>query len=119
MIDSTVRAEFGSTIPAMKIHQLPVGSRFEYEGDEYVKTGPLTGTGNGGQRFIPKYAVLKPLGDVGDVMPEEKSASVSRAAVLDAFEGFHAECRALVAEDRQAALAEARRRFLQTLSACK
>lgn len=119
MIDSTVRAEFGPTIPGMKIHQLPLGARFEYEGEEYVKTGPLTGTGNGKQRFIPKYAVLKPLGDVGAVVPDEKDGALSRAAVLDAFEGFYAECRALVAADRQAALAEERRRFLQALSESK
>lgn len=25
----------------MKIHQLPMGARFEFEGEEYVKTGPL------------------------------------------------------------------------------
>lgn len=25
----------------MKIHQLPMGARFEFEGAEYVKTGPL------------------------------------------------------------------------------
>lgn len=24
----------------MKIHQLPMGARFAYEGEEYVKTGP-------------------------------------------------------------------------------
>ncbi|MCX7162613.1 MAG: hypothetical protein NT083_06165 [Rhodocyclales bacterium] len=32
----------------MKIHQLPQGARFEYEGSEYVKTGPLSGTGKEG-----------------------------------------------------------------------
>jgi hypothetical protein len=51
-VKSTIR-------PIMKIHQLPPGARFEYEGEEYVKTGPLLGTGKGGQRLIPKYAVLK------------------------------------------------------------
>jgi uncharacterized protein (DUF1330 family) len=45
----------------MKIHQLPMGARFEYEGAEYVKTGPQLASGAGGQKLIPKYAVLKPL----------------------------------------------------------
>ena len=45
----------------MKIHQLPIGGRFEYEGVEYVKTAPLFATANGKQRLIPKYAVLKVL----------------------------------------------------------
>jgi len=31
----------------MKIHQLPQGARFDYEGEEYVKTGPLFATGKG------------------------------------------------------------------------
>ena len=103
----------------MKIHQLPLGGRFEYEGEEYVKTGPMTGAGSSGQRFFPKYAVLKPLGDVGGVAPDAKSSSVPRAGVLEAFEIFYAECRAWVGADGEAALVEARHRFLQTLSEYK
>ena len=60
----------------MKIHQLPQGARFEYEDEEYVKTGPLFGTGKAGQRLIPRYAVLKPLDNIepvsrpkGDALP--------------------------------------------------
>jgi len=32
----------------MKIRQLPKGARFEYERVEYVKTGPMSDSGKGG-----------------------------------------------------------------------
>lgn len=99
----------------MKIHQLPHGARFEYQGEEYVKTGPLFATGPGGQRLIPKYAVLKPIGDVAEMPADTQNVSLSRAAVHKAFETFYAECKALVPEDSQTAMADARTRFLETL----
>lgn len=100
----------------MKIHQLPLGARFEFDGDEYVKTGPLIATGKDGQRLIPKYAVLKVLGDTAQAAREKKSDTLSRAQVLDAFDTFYADCRALLAPDAQAPLASARERFLQALA---
>ena len=45
----------------MKLTQLPLGARFEYEGEIFTKTGPMTAASEkGGQRMIPRYAVLKP-----------------------------------------------------------
>lgn len=39
-----------------------MGARFEYEGNVYVKTGPMTASSEqGGQRIIPRYATLRPL----------------------------------------------------------
>ena len=97
----------------MKIHQLPMGARFEYEGREYTKTGPQIGSGAGGQRLIPKYAVLKAL----DGMPAATSprGPLAREAVLAAFECFHAACVPLVPEERRDALAAARAEFLKAL----
>ena len=63
----------------MKIHQLPLGARFEYEGQEYVKTGPLFGTGPAGQGLIPKYAVLRPLDAVDASRAAAPSGTVPRA----------------------------------------
>ena len=100
----------------MKIHQLPNGSRFEYEGEEYVKTGPLFATGKGGQRLIPKYAVLKPLGETQSSVPESKEIRISKAAVLGAFDAFCEECSALVAEDRKSEMEAFRRRFLNAIN---
>ncbi|WP_153110950.1 hypothetical protein [Propionivibrio limicola] len=97
----------------MKIHQLALGARFEYEGEEYVKTGPLLGSGKRGQRLIPRYAVLKPL---DGVPPQEAPRdAVAKTDVVRAFEVFCEECRELVPEDRQAALEAGRERFLKAL----
>ncbi len=96
----------------MKIHQLPQGARFEYEGEEYVKTGPLFAAGKGGQRLIPKYAVLKPLGEVAEITRKVAGDSISRTAVLAGFAAFYADCRDLVPEDKHALLNAAHQRFL-------
>lgn len=99
----------------MKIHQLPHGARFEYEGDEYVKTGPLLATGKGGQRLIPKYAVLQPLGEAGGVPPKKAPDALSAARVAEAVEAFCDECRRLVPADRHPALEAARSRLVEAL----
>lgn len=98
----------------MKIYQLPMGARFEYEGQEYVKTGPMFATGPGGQRLIPKYAVLKAIGEVA-AAPARKAPGLEVLAVRQAFETFYAACAPLVGEPGQAELAAARQRFYQTL----
>jgi len=98
----------------MKIHQLANGVRFEYEGEEYVKTGPLFATGKNGQRLIPKYAVLKPLDD-SRATAEGDTALVSRAMVVDAFDAFFAECTATLPDDRKSALEAGRARFLKAM----
>lgn len=99
----------------MKIHQLPHGARFEYEGDEYVKTGPLFATGKGGQRLIPKYAVLRPLGEAGGVPPKTAPNALPAARVAAAVEAFYAECRHLVPAERQPDFAAARNRLQAAL----
>jgi hypothetical protein len=71
----------------MRIQQLPIGTRFEYNGQEYVKTGPMIGTSDAGQRLIPKHAELRPLDDV-ETAQEKPSETLLRADVLEAFETF-------------------------------
>lgn len=98
----------------MKIHQLPMGARFEYAGQAYVKTGPLVGSGEGGQRLIPKYAVLKVLD--GSVPKSAVQATpLSRDVVLAAFADYHATCVALIPQEQQPALAAARAAFLKAI----
>ena len=99
----------------MKIHQLANGARFEYEGETYVKTGPLFATGKNGPRLIPKYALLKPLGDAPISTPESTPAFLTKTAVLDAFDAFFADCKAMVDEDRQSSLEASRVRFLKNI----
>jgi len=98
----------------MKIHQLPMGARFEYEGKEYVKTGPMFGSGEGGQRLFPKYAVLKPLGEHA-VVETRKSETLPRTAVLKAFDVFYAECATLVPMPKLLRLQAAKERLLKAL----
>ena len=98
----------------MKIHQLPDGARFEYKGEEYVKTGPMFGTGRHGPQLIPRSAELRPIGEPGDAR-EGGNDVVARAEVLRAFNAFYAECRALVAGEQQTALELLRGRFLASL----
>jgi len=100
----------------MKIHQLPMGARFVFEGEEYVKTGPMVATGKSGQRLIPKYAVLKPLGDAAAAPAAAPSDTLTRASVLAAFDAFHARCEALVAEDSRGELEAARAEFFAALA---
>lgn len=97
----------------MRIHQMPEGARFEYQGQEYVKTGPLVATGLGGSRFIPKHAVLKPIGDVQPLVEKSSSDPLPRGQVLAAFNGFSAQCRAFVPEERQGEFDAACRVFIR------
>lgn len=99
----------------MKIHQLPDGARFEYEGKEYVKSGPMFGTGADGQRMIPRYAVLKPLDAVVPTTEKKGVSMLPRADVLRAFEAFYAECYTLVPVSERLALEAAKGRALKLL----
>lgn len=98
----------------MKIDQLAYGARFEYKGEEYVKTGPMFGTGPHGPRVIPRSAILRPIAETTVAAASAKTA-LRRADVLCAFDSFYADCQALVSNEQRAALALLRDRFLQTL----
>lgn len=100
----------------MKIHHLPHGARFEYEGEEYVKTGPMFASGKDGQRLIPKYAVLKPLGETAAAGASAPADALARSTVQAAFDAFCAECRVLLPVERQGELQAARERFLQAIA---
>lgn len=91
-----------------------MGARFEYEGEEYVKTGPMIAAGKTGQRLIPKYAVLKVLGGV-DPLPAGKGKTLERGEVLVAFAAFFDTCKAMIPASRQADLDAARSKFMQSL----
>lgn len=98
----------------MKIHQLPYGARFEYKGEEYVKTGPMFGTGKSGQQLIPRSAVLKPIGEVNATREENKEL-VSKTEILYAFDAFYKECQTLVPKQQHAAMESLRNKFLASL----
>ncbi len=108
----------------MKFQMLAIGACFEFEGKEYVKTGPLTATCDGVQRMIPRFAVLKPLDT--PVEPARKSPrNLDETAVLAAFETFFAESTRLLqtlpadTDQTRACLVElaaARQRFLDVIA---
>jgi len=98
----------------MKIHQLPDGARFEYKGEEYVKTGPMFGTGPNGPQLIPRSAVLRPIGE-REATREARDDVIASEEVVRAFNAFYAECRALVPDEKQTTLELLRDRFLKSL----
>jgi hypothetical protein len=97
----------------MNIHQLPLGARFEYDGEEYVKTGPLVASGKCGQRLIPKYAVLRTLDGAAAAPPPPRA--IDRAVAFAAAERFHARCAALVPQEKHGELEAARADFLRDI----
>lgn len=100
----------------MKLQHLAIGDRFEYNGDAYVKTGPLTAASeNGGQRVIPRSAVLRPVGSA-DAAPVVANTNLERQQVAAAFATFYASCAGLVGENDRRELELARQRFLTALS---
>ena len=96
----------------MKIHQIPLGARFRYQGEEFVKTGPMFGTGKDGQRVFPRYLVLEPL---DELPPPEAPAPLSRPQLRRAFDAFCAECAPLVGDTGRATFLRARQRFLDEI----
>ncbi|HXE38299.1 MAG TPA: hypothetical protein VN639_07455 [Azonexus sp.] len=99
----------------MKLQHLPIGARFEYKGQVFVKTGPLTAASEeGGQQIIPRSAVLKPL-DGPPTEAKGKGREVEEARVLAAFADFHEACSRLVDVTARPQLEAARLKFLRAL----
>lgn len=99
----------------MKIHQMPIGTRFLYEGEEYTKTGPMVAAGKSGQRLVPKHAVLTPMGDATTASNIPVTDSIARSIVIDAFDSFYARCERIVPEQRLGDLRAARIDFLKRI----
>ena len=110
----------------MKFQLLPIGARFEYEGKIYVKTGPIAAASEqGGQRMIPRYAVLRPVDGAAPVVAPRPTRSLDEFVVRDAFDAFHATCNELLEglagegaplEAARQAMDKARQDFLAALA---
>lgn len=110
----------------MKFHQLPNGARFEYQGKVYVKTSPVVATAEegGGQRLIPRSAVLKPVSDSSAKPPASATLGLDPDVVMAALAQFHDTCARILEEvcpaDRRdavgAALDDAARSLVEALS---
>ncbi|MFZ2268358.1 MAG: hypothetical protein WAV95_12360 [Azonexus sp.] len=100
----------------MKLQDIPIGGRFEYDGKIFTKNGPLTASSEqGGKCMIPRYANLRPL----DLPPEDKLPGMRRrldeATVKTAFHEFYRSAADLLDETALPALADARQRFMDQL----
>lgn len=98
----------------MKIHQLPIGSRFLLKGRTYTKVGPMTASEeSGGVSFIPKHATLQPVpGEAPPVLLDDSTRSLETAKVMGAFERYHQTALTVTDEAGREVLEEARTRFL-------
>ncbi|MBS0353956.1 MAG: hypothetical protein JSR83_08655 [Proteobacteria bacterium] len=100
----------------MKLSNLPIGACFEFEGKIYTKTGPMTASAeSGGQRMIPRYAVLKPVDGMPPPAKPATSHPVDAETVRMAFDAFYGTCLRLTDDFGRAELEAARRRFLESL----
>ena len=98
----------------MKIHELPMGVRFAWQGRTYVKSGPLFADGEDGRRMIPRHAVLQPL-DPMPITAPALPATIPAEQVCAGVEALLADCRAQLPTDHHAQVAAACDRLLDRL----
>ena len=105
----------------MKFTQIPLCTRFEFEGKIFSKTGPMTASAEdgSGQRLIPRYAVLKPVDGAAPVVDAPPARQVDEACVIAAFDSFYATCLRLVDDFSKLELEAAKRKFLAALQTHK
>lgn len=101
----------------MKIHLIPLGTRFQLKGRIYTKVGPMTASAeSGGIEFIPKHATLQPVpGEAPPPPPPDSLPPLDPARVLAAFERYHQSALGCVDDAGRATLEQARARFLDEL----
>lgn len=105
----------------MKLQHLALGERFEFEGQVFAKTGPLTASpeAGGGQRLIPRHAELKPLDRVSTAPDSDRQPAAERRRWLQSIAAYHATARQLLTlgddAQRLAELDAAYRRLLEKL----
>jgi hypothetical protein len=101
----------------MKFYDIPIGTRFVFEGIEYVKTGPVLATSTEGkQRLIRRSAILTPVTEAGNTTPAHagESATIDRTKTLQAFDIFYRAC--IEAAGETPALESARQKFFDALN---
>ncbi len=100
----------------MKFHEVLIGQRFEFEGEDYTKKSPVTATHgvSGRQKFIRRSAPVKPVSE--ELSPISRSGTCLDAdivaAALDVFHSRCLECLGdLAPEVSEASIANAREKL--------
>jgi len=81
-----------------KFTLVPVGECFEYQGEQYSKTGPLTATNldTNRQRMIPRSAMVSPgaapTAATDDDASPHSGFTIESEQVQNAFELYHTGC---------------------------
>lgn len=79
----------------MKFYLLPVGEKFEYQGEVYIKADKLIANSEqtGKNRLIPRSANVKPVNIQADSSPGViEDHQVQTAKVLKEFDHYHQRC---------------------------
>ena len=84
----------------MKFPHLPIGAQFEFDGKAYTKVSPLVAAAEdgSGQRVIPRYAVLRPIGELVQAVAAAHSGQLDPDKVRMAFASFEADAMRLLDE---------------------
>ncbi|RMG34367.1 MAG: hypothetical protein D6720_09580 [Gammaproteobacteria bacterium] len=104
----------------MKFGQLPIGRRFLYRGDEYLKVSPLQAQrpGEDRQRLIPRSAPIEPLESTDPPAPVD-DAPIDPLRLAEVMDRLGAEIADLItgsgldAAQSTALLAQVRQAFLR------
>lgn len=79
----------------MKFHLVPVGEKFEFEGEVYVKADKLIANNEktGKNRLIPRSANVQPVNAQADATPKVvEDHKTQTARVLEEFDNYHQQC---------------------------
>ena len=112
----------------MKFQHLLIGAQFNFEGKTYTKTSPLVAAAEDGtgQRVIPRYTMLKTVGELAHAAVSAASRQIDVDQVLAAGARYEADALRLLeaacgddagrCDALKAELAEAGQRFRDGLS---
>jgi hypothetical protein len=111
-----------------KFTELATGDSFEFQGEQYLKCGPLIARNlaTNSQRMIPRSALVAPLAESTPEPVKKTQRELPEERVVEAFEHYHRGCEEwlqlteevdpeLAARIREA-MQVARQRFLAELS---
>lgn len=111
----------------LKFPRLPLGQRFEFRGELFIKTGPVVATHveTGRQKFMPRFAEVLPADAPSpDRPPPDAAPQVGRRSAIAACEVLYGEGLAILEnlhlpddriEELRQRLSAARRRAFELL----